>query len=321
MTEESRTGTRDTTDTRRGTFLVLVSAAAFGGLPIFAKLAYSEGVNLMTLLTLRFSLAAAIMWALWAVEVARGQERRPKPGRSLVVALVAMGAIGYVGQSFSYFTAVTIISATATSLLLYTYPIIVAVLSRIVYKEKLTGQKLVALLLAAAGAMLVLGLASSVLSQGGSGLGELQPAGVAWALSASVVYSAYIVAGARITAGVSPIFSSAVIISSAAITYVTWSALSGELRLGVSGMGLVWASGLALISTVLAISTFFAGLRRVGPSRAAIISTLEPTVTVFLAALILRESVTLEQIGGGILILAAVIVLQIEPKDRRTGQL
>jgi drug/metabolite transporter (DMT)-like permease len=56
---------------------------------------------------------------------------------------------------------------------------------------------------------------------------------------------------------------------------------------------------------------FFAGLSRIGPSRAAIVSTLEPAVTVALAAVILQENITLEQLAGGALILAAVIVLQV----------
>jgi len=316
MNDGSRSGAAKSSATMRGTLLVLVSAAAFGGLPIFAKLAYSEGVNLKTLLTFRFTIAAAIVWLLWAVQVGRGERISWRDVRMGIIPLVALGAIGYVGQSFSYFSAVNIISATATSLLLYTYPIIVVILSRIFLKEQLTRQKLFALVLAATGAMLVLGLGSAILSPSGSALGNLEPSGVAWALAASLIYSAYIVVGARHTASVSPIYSSAVIISSAALIYTLWSILSGELQIGVSPMGLVWAIGLALISTVVAISTFFAGLRWVGPSRAAIISTLEPTVTVFLAALILQENITFEQIAGGVLILAAVIVLQFQRKSK-----
>jgi drug/metabolite transporter (DMT)-like permease len=68
---------------------------------------------------------------------------------------------------------------------------------------------------------------------------------------------------------------------------------------------------IALVSTVVAVSAFFAGLRRVGPSEAAILSTFEPPVTVALAFLVLGERLTPVQLAGGALVLAAVIVLQL----------
>ncbi len=57
--------------------------------------------------------------------------------------------------------------------------------------------------------------------------------------------------------------------------------------------------------------TFLAGLRRTGPSTAAILSTFEPVVTTVLAALILSESLTPLQYAGGLLVLSSVVVLQL----------
>ncbi|HKP53401.1 MAG TPA: DMT family transporter [Chloroflexia bacterium] len=298
----------------RGVLLVLISAATFGGLPVFAKLAYAEGVNLKTLLALRFTIAAVVMWLIWAYQRSQSRGERATTRWARILPLIVMGTIGYVGQSFAYFTAVDIISITATSLLLYTYPALVALLAWLFYREPFTVQKFGALVLAGAGTMMVLGIFSALFTVGGNALGELRPAGVAWALAAAVIYSGYIIAGAKYTSTISPIFSSAIIISSAAVVYLTWGALSGELQLQVSLPGLVWATGLALVSTVVAIATFFAGLRYVGPSRAAIISTLEPTVSVLLAALVFQEMITLEQLLGGGLILVAVVVLQLGRK-------
>jgi drug/metabolite transporter (DMT)-like permease len=296
---------------RRGVLLVLVSAVSFGGLPIFAKFAYAEGVNLNTLLTLRFLIAAAVILLVWAVRRRAEMAIRTPVSATAIFSLIAMGAIGYVGQSFAYFTAVSIISATATSLLLYTYPILVTLLAWFIFKERVSAQKLVALALACLGTLSVLRVASAIFDPGSStGLGDLNPGGVSWALAAAIIYACYILAGARYTAGISPLFSSGVIISSAAVTYACWGTLTGELRLEMTSLGILWVSGLALISTVVAITTFFAGLPHVGPSRAAIISTLEPTVTVFLAGLLLSERITLEQLFGGALILASIVALQ-----------
>lgn len=300
---------------RAGTVLVIVSAVSFGLMPVFAKLAYAgmdfpQNQQVKTVLAIRFVVAAVCMWAIWLLE--RG--RAPAPSRSktrglaVILPLIALGALGYVGQSFSYFTALSIISASATGLLLYTYPILVTLLAWLVLREHLDKSKLVALGLATLGALMVLGIFTSLLN--GTGLGTLNPAGVAWGLAAAIIYSLYIIAGSRFTKGVSPIFASAIIITSAACVYVVWGVLAGELHLDLTPATWVWTVAIALVCTVLAIIAFFAGLSRVGPSRAAIISTMEPAVTVALSALVLQENITPEQLLGGGFILSAVILLQ-----------
>ena len=78
---------------------------------------------------------------------------------------------------------------------------------------------------------------------------------------------------------------------------------------------------IALISTVLAFVTFFAGLKRIGPTTASTISTFEPIVAVVLAAIVLGETISPLQAVGGLFILAAVIILarseRWRKKDRR----
>jgi drug/metabolite transporter (DMT)-like permease len=67
--------------------------------------------------------------------------------------------------------------------------------------------------------------------------------------------------------------------------------------------------GIAIISTVAAIVLFFAGLERIGPTRASVLSTVEPVCTVLLAAVLLGETVAPSQLVGGALILTAVVLL------------
>jgi drug/metabolite transporter (DMT)-like permease len=69
--------------------------------------------------------------------------------------------------------------------------------------------------------------------------------------------------------------------------------------------------GLVLLSTILPMATFFAGMRRVGPTAASLLSTLEPVFTILLAALILHEVLTRNQWAGGALILVAVVLLNL----------
>ena len=71
------------------------------------------------------------------------------------------------------------------------------------------------------------------------------------------------------------------------------------------------------MSTVGAISLFFAGLRLVGPSATSILSTFEPVVTVVLAVIVFGESLGPAQLAGGVLVLAAVLVVR-APERRLT---
>ena len=84
----------------------------------------------------------------------------------------------------------------------------------------------------------------------------------------------------------------------------------------VSAAGFGWLAGIALVSTVGAVSLFFAGLKRVGPTTASILSTAEPVTTVVLAFLIFGESLGPVQLAGGALVIGAVFVLS-APAGRR----
>lgn len=296
--------------------LVLISAVSFGLMPIFTKLAYA-GMDFPTdhrvkmVLVIRFVVASLFMWVIWLLQGRQTSTQNRRMTLRDILPLIAMGALGYVGQSFSYFTALGSISASATGLLLYTYPILVTLLAWLLLREDMDRRKVIALAIATVGALMVLGIFTSLFF-GGSGLGALNPMGVFWGLAAAVIYSLYIIAGARFTPNISAIFASAVIITSAAVVYTVWGLLAGEIHLALTGEALFWSVLIAIVCTVVAIVTFFAGLSSVGPSRAAIISTLEPAVTVLLAAPILHETTTLEQLFGGVLILCAVLLLQIK---------
>src|SRR5882757_7290841 len=108
-----------------GTLMCLGSGAAFGAMAVFGKLAYANGANVATLLSVRFGLAAALFWAL---VLATGGAREVRAlGRRDVGVGLALGACGYALQAGCYFAALERIDASLLSLLLYTFPAIVAV--------------------------------------------------------------------------------------------------------------------------------------------------------------------------------------------------
>ena len=106
-----------------GVGLVILSGCCFGTLAIFGKVAYRLGFSTPQLLTYRFAGAAVLMWMVAAVI------RQPIPARRTLIGLGLMGAVGYAGQSGAYFSALHFIPASATALLLYTYPVAVTLVA------------------------------------------------------------------------------------------------------------------------------------------------------------------------------------------------
>src|SRR5687767_11654597 len=106
-----------------GALFCLSSAAAFGAMGVFGKLAYDEGATVGTLLAARFVIAAALFWVV-AVVAGGGRELRALPRRDVVLAL-ALGAVGYGAQSGGYFAALERLDASLLAMLVYTFPVIV----------------------------------------------------------------------------------------------------------------------------------------------------------------------------------------------------
>jgi drug/metabolite transporter (DMT)-like permease len=273
-----------------GIILVSISAISFGTLAIFGRYAYAGGLDTFTLLFLRFSFSTILMVILLA------WQRQTLPRGKTLWQLVGMGAIGYVGQSFCYLSAIKYASAGLVALLLYLYPIFVAILSSIFLKVKLTFPKIAALALA------VLGAFFTANPQGGQWLG------IFLALSSALIYSIYIVVGSGVMKKVSSVQSSTVIFTSASLVYGIMIAING-VQWPDSRSGWLAIAGMTLIATVIPVATFLAGLKRIGPTNAAMLSTLEPMVTVLLAALLFGEILRPLTLLGGALILAGVILM------------
>jgi drug/metabolite transporter (DMT)-like permease len=218
------------------------------------------------------------------------------PRGKILLQLIGMGGLGYVGQSFSYLTAIQYASAGLVALLLYLYPIFVFVLSVIVLRERITWMKVTALTLALLGTVLTVDPAG----------GQLQ--GILLAVCAALIYSVYIIVGTNVMKHVSPVQSSMVIFASAGMVYGALMAWDG-IHLPTSGSGWLGIAGIVLIATVIPVAAFLAGLERIGPTNAAMLSTLEPVVTVLLAAWLFDERLKPIILLGGGLILVAVILL------------
>ena len=287
-----------------GILLIAVSAASFGTLAIFGRYAYNDGMDIYTVLFLRFGISASFMTVILLLR----KEHFPR-GR-ILAQLVGMGALGYVGQSFLYLTAIKYASAGLVALLLYLYPFFVGILSIIFLREKITSIKIIALVLALTGAALTVGPVSPT-----SG----QLIGALMAITAALIYSIYIIVGAGVMKHVTAVQSSTIIFASAGAVYGLLTFVNGA-HLPASNSGWLAMLGIIVISTIIPVVTFLAGLERVGPTNAAMLSTLEPIVTVLLAAWLFGDKLLpIVLLGGGLILAAVILLTRSELKQENTG--
>lgn len=276
-----------------GWILIAVSAAAFGTLGVLIEFAYQAGVDKYTALALRFSMAVAVLAVVAAIR------RPPRASARTLAALFLVGGGGYVAHSFCYFTALQRASPGLVGLVFYLYPALVALGGHFIFRDRMGWARWAAVALAIAGTALTLPPPG-------------QTGGIELAVACAWIYAAYILGCSRLTRGVDPVVSATVIIAGAAVAYVAIAFAKGA-PLPPTSRGWTLVAGMALVSTALAISCFFSAMGRIGATPAAVGSTLEPLVTVGLSFLFLDERLTVLQLAGGAMIVAAVVWLATRP--------
>ena len=260
-------------------------------------MAYAAETSTYTLLFLRFLVATVCMFLLMIIR------KMPLPSKREMVSFLLLGALGYVGVSLCYFSALNFASASVVALLEYTYPAMVMIGSVLFLKEKLTVGKLVSLCLAMVGAAIIIGTdyAANLL-------------GIVLAVLSALLYSVYILINSRVVKAGMGVQSSAFIMLGSTVVYGVMNIFVGFAP-PTAPIGFTAVFLLAMISTVLAFWSFLTGMEKTGASTAALASTLEPVVTVLSSVIFLSEKLTINIIIGGFLVLLALIIISLPSKE------
>lgn len=284
-----------------GAFLILLSAVGFGSMASCARFAYQDGVDTLTLLALRFAIATVL---LGASTVAR---RASFPRGRALATFVAMGVF-YAATAWAYFSALHYTASATVALVLYTFPILVALAAAVLRIDRFGINEVLALCVSSLGLYLVLG-------------GSLQDLnwGAVLALAAALFYSCYILIGSRVAGSFDSVACSTIVLATASACFLGMGAVLG-LHWPHGTAGWIAVVGVAVLGTAVAIAAFVAGLRRLGPTQTALLSTLEPVVTVILGIVVLGETPTPRMAAGGGLILAAAAGLTIARARGRAQQ-
>jgi drug/metabolite transporter (DMT)-like permease len=278
-----------------GALMCTVSAACYAGLSIMGKLALASGMTLTAMLSLRF-LGAAIVLAGILVLL-----RQPlSADRKTLGRLLALGALLYAPQAALFFTGLQRLPASVAVLLLYVYPVLVAIFDWALNRRLPDGRTIVALVVAMLGVALTLypGPTSSI-----------DPVGALLVLASATGLAIYIVLSEGATQRAGARIGAMWIVLGAGISFTLAGAATETLEWRQALNEPLLILGLIVVGTVLPVTLFLAGMARVGPTGASLLSTLEPVFTVALGVVVLGETLAPIQAAGGALVMAAAILV------------
>jgi len=285
----------------------------FGTLGPLSRFAEDAGVDSLTLVTWRAGLGATVVAIFIAARAARRLARpirmRSIPTRDRWFVLAA--AVANTILNLSVFIAFTRISIALALLVFYLYPAMVAVVSVLWFGERLDRLRWSALGVSLIGLVLVL-------AGDAGGIGQLDVLGMGLAFIGGLAQLFYVLAARYGFARIPGPQAAAMTMSGAATLYLLIAAATGSVAAladPLASTESLWPVVVAgVIGAGIPTVAYIIGIRLLGPSRAAILATLEPVIGVMLAALLLAEQPTVVQLIGGALILSSAILLQLRAR-------
>ena len=272
-----------------GILFALLTAVSFAGLTTLATLYYRDGGNALTFLLFRFAFAALVLLA-----ILRGRAN-PKLPRKRFLKLLALGACWSLSIT-CYLASVHYIAVGIAALILYTFPVLVLVMSLAARDLRPSAALWAVFLTAFAGLALMLLPA----------LGEFHRAGLLFAFGAATLFAVTFFSGARFSRGL-PVRMMVLWITLVGFTLIApavW--FSGAFALPGSAAGWIYLCA-ATVLYLIGIVSQFSALARISAAQMSMIMNVEPVISVALAVVFLGERMSALQWLGAAAVLAALL--------------
>lgn len=276
-----------------GFIYTIISAASFGMLAIFGKLAFKAGFLTEELLMYRF-IFASIFFVIFFLIKDRSLFKISL--KDFFKAFFA-GAILYFIQAYAFIKALEFIAASTAALILYVYPLSVTILSMIFFKTKINRSMFLSLFLIMCGCCFIFYDAFSR---------NMSINGIFYAVLAMLTFSFYLIFIQKSLKNIKPITFSFYVILSTAFSFSLFSNPLNITSLTTEKFTIAMMTG--LIPTFIAVTLLYIAVEKIGSVYASIFSTVEPIVTVTASYLILNENIVFIQIVGAIFILGGIIL-------------
>jgi drug/metabolite transporter (DMT)-like permease/CRP-like cAMP-binding protein len=288
----TRLASRRLSPVAAGLGLTLTSPIFYSWHGVLTQLAFDAGASVGTVLSGRFLVAAAVLWLLVSVI-------RPwRPDRRQVSAGLLLG-VALSAHAWLFSTSLTRLDAGLVGLLLFTYPALVMLGAVGLRRERWSARRAFVLGTVTAGTALVLV----------GGLHSIDALGALLALGSAVAYTVYILTSAGQLERTDPLLFTTLVATGGAITFTVGGAAQTDVSLDVGASALLFTGVLGLV-VVGGMSTFIAGISRLGPSRASIVSAVEPALTPVVGFAVFADRLGPAQVLGGALVIAGIVILE-----------
>ncbi len=288
-----------------GDILIIIAGLFWGSMGIFVRHLNGLGFTSVQVACLRLVTAGILFAVILLIKDPKGFKIKVKD----IPLFLALGLVSILFFTCCYFTAIRLMTMSTAAILLYTSPIWVMILAVIFLKEKLTARKVIALVLAFAGCVLVSGFGGKVTLPGilvglGSGLG----------------YGLYSIFGSFALRKYSPFTVTCYTFLIAGLGSIAVSdpadlfskIASADNRLALAGFVLLTA----VVTAVIPFLFYTLGLNRTTAGRAAVLATVEPAAATLFGVFVMNERIGIASAVGILLVFAAIIVLSIKQKKQ-----
>lgn len=295
---------------KKSVIYILIAGITWGLITVFIKALSAYGLTAMNISLIRMAVASPVFAAVTAVT----ERNKMKIKLKDIPLFIGTGVISVVLFNCLYFYTMIKSQASIAVVLLYTSPVFIMIMSAVLFKEKITGKKIVALILTFAGCVLTAGLV-------GNGY-KVSPLILLTGLGSGFCYALYSIFGR---------FALRKYESDTVTLYTFIFGLIGSLFIGepaktvkiLAGTPklILWGIGIGIVSTVLPYFFYTKGLKNIDTGKAGIIVAVEPLIGATLGMAVYHETVSALKITGIALILAAIVVLNLpEKKTEKTNK-
>ncbi len=278
-----------------GTLAGIAAAVCYGTNPLGALKLYAEGMQTNSVLFYRFGLA----WVIIAIVMFFRKESL-KVTRQEFTALTGLGLL-FIVSSLTLYLSFHYMAAGVASTILFTYPVMTAVIMAVFFRERITWATVVSLALSGAGVVLLYWSDSA---------GTLSTVGVILVLASALSYALYIILVNRSNLQMSSFKINFYVLLYCSLGMVVYSLIAGlPLTLPQNATSWFYVGWLAVVPAIFALVLMVYAAKYVGSTATAILGALEPLTAVLIGIFVFNEPFTLNLAIGIALILGAVMVI------------
>ncbi|MBV7274982.1 EamA family transporter [Clostridiaceae bacterium UIB06] len=283
---------------KKGYIYAIISAIFFGTAGIFVKLAYKTGIDSISLLIIQYIIAVFLMFTIAFLK----DRKKLYVSKKELFSMAVLGAVGNTLMTVFYYKAFEHLQVAMVTMLLFTYPIMVFIYSAIFENEKIQFKKMVAIMLAFIGCVFTLNTFS----------GEVKYSirGLVFGILSAVFYAFM------------NLYTEKKLEKADALTINAYSTLfslitlffirSPEFLLGdyIKFESLIYIIILAVLCEIIPLTLLYTAIQDIGALKVSVIGNLEIPTAMIVSFMFLRESISMMQILGAILIVYAVYLIR-----------